>query len=92
MFWAGHVCHRTGDVWSRRFWLGSPIIVKTRINTLKWQWAGHVGRRTGNSWSRRVLKWRLRLGRHSERRPVTRWTDELRRAPSGWMRGAQNRK
>jgi hypothetical protein len=63
-----------------------------RISMLKWQWVGHFSSRTDNRWGKRVLKWRLRLGKRSVRRPQARWSDDLRgTAGRSCMRLAEDR-
>jgi hypothetical protein len=62
-----------------------------RISTLKWLCAGHISRRTDNRWGKRLLEWRPNLGKHSVRRPHSRWIDDLRRmAGRRWMRVAEH--
>ncbi|CAH2211469.1 jg22874 [Pararge aegeria aegeria] len=59
--------------------------IAQRVAKLKWQWAGHIARRTDGRWGLKVLEWRSRTGNRSACRPLTRWTDDIRRvAESRW--------
>ncbi|XP_045460954.1 uncharacterized protein LOC123671253 [Harmonia axyridis] len=62
-----------------------------QIARLKWNWAGHVARMVDGRWTKRLLEWRPRADKRSRGRPPTRWTDDIKRMTTDWMRSAQNR-
>ncbi|CAH2241673.1 jg26973 [Pararge aegeria aegeria] len=66
--------------------------IAQRVAKLKWQWGGHKVRRKDGRWVSKVLQWQPRTGKRSVGRPLTRWTDDIKRvAGSLWIQAAQNR-
>ncbi|XP_030747668.1 craniofacial development protein 2-like [Sitophilus oryzae] len=42
-------------------------------------------------WTKRLIEWRPRVDKHSQGRPPTRWTDDLKRITTNWIATAKNR-
>ncbi|CAH2239880.1 jg4565 [Pararge aegeria aegeria] len=66
--------------------------IAQRVAKLKWKWAGHIARRTDGRWGSLHVQWQHRTGKRSVSRPLTRWTDNIKRvAGSRWKQAAQDR-